>query len=482
MVTPTGIVTDYYKQDFVYELVSHREIESLFDFNNREGIFPTVQDNIRFSLLTLSGGEANEITVACQLMNVEELYIDNRKYSISPDDIETVNPNTLTLPVFKFVDDAQLVLSIQSNAPILVRRKDDSPDENPWGVEFLRMFDMTNDSNLFRRPEDLEQSQERGPIKIVSDNTYFPLYESKLCDQFNHRQATFEGIPPEDRYKTHAGTNKPSIDDLKDPNWLPLPRYYISKTEVNNALSGYWDYGWLIGFRNAISAVADARSVKFSVVPRYGVGNPMPLLFTDYDSNLNCGIIANFNSFILDYVARQKASGGSLNYYILRQLPIIPPERYSKTVLRHIVPRVFELTYTSWDLVSFADDVWREGNDNMRSRIEQQWQANADATEGSRQGHNSPAWVEQNRDQDGMFPNPPFMWDDGRRERIRAQLDACYAHLYGISREELDYLLEQFPIVKRQDEAEHGAYRTKRLILDYYDEYESRFELPEVKA
>jgi hypothetical protein len=481
MITPTGIVTDYYNQDFVYELVSNKELESLFDFDNRGRIFDAVAGNVRFSLLTLSGEGASEITLACQLISIEDLYKNNRRYKISHDDIKLVHPNSLTLPMFKSVDDAQIVLSIQSNAPILLRRQDDDPDLNPWGVEFLRMFDMTNDSSLFRRPEDLEQTKQSGPRRINSDNTYLPLYESKFCDQFNHRQATFEGIAPEKKYKIKAGTNKPSIDDLKNPNWLPLPRYYVSKTDVHNALSGYWDYAWLIGFRHAISAVGDARSVKFTVVPRYGVSNTMPLLFTKYDSLLNCGIIANFNSFILDYVARQKVSSGALNYHIMRQLPVIPPERYSKTVLLHIVPRVFELTYTSWDLVNFADDVWREANDDMRSRIMQKWQANADATEESPQANDSPAWIEKDRDQDESFPNPPFIWDDRRRERICAQLDACYAHIYGISREELEYILEQFPIVKRQDKAEHGAYRTKRLILDYYDEYEGKFELPEVK-
>ena len=52
---------------------------------------------------------------------------------------------------------------------------------------------------------------------------------------------------------------------------------------------------------------------------------------------------------------------------------------------------------------------------------------------------------------------------------IRAELDALMFHLYGIERDDVDYIMETFPIVRRNDENEHGEYRTKNLILDSYD-------------
>ncbi|MEU2898993.1 hypothetical protein ABZ690_35355 [Streptomyces sp. NPDC006967] len=64
----------------------------------------------------------------------------------------------------------------------------------------------------------------------------------------------------------------------------------------------------------------------------------------------------------------------------------------------------------------------------------------------------------------------PFPWNDGRRELLRGELDAALFHLYGLSRTDVEYVLETFPVVKREDEAAHeGAYRTKDLILDVYD-------------
>ena len=87
--------------------------------------------------------------------------------------------------------------------------------------------------------------------------------------------------------------------------------------------------------------------------------------------------------------------------------------------------RVLELTYTAWDMESFARDLGDDG--------------------------------------------PPFRWDEERRFGMRAELDAAFFHLYGIERDDVDYIMETFPIVKRKDEQRYGSFRTKELILDVYD-------------
>jgi len=58
----------------------------------------------------------------------------------------------------------------------------------------------------------------------------------------------------------------------------------------------------------------------------------------------------------------------------------------------------------------------------------------------------------------------------GVRDRLRAELDAAFFHLYGIDRDDVDYIMETFPIVKRKDIAAHGTYRTEEAILKAYDE------------
>ena len=179
---------------------------------------------------------------------------------------------------------------------------------------------------------------------------------------------------------------------------------------------------------------------------------------------------------ILDFITRNKLNYIGLNFYIVKQLPVLTPERYTPELLQFIVPRVLELTYTAWDLVAFADDIWRDADTELREVIEQQWQANTKETDGGHEDETPPEWIRHSDEPDEHFPHPPFMWDDERRAHLRAELDACYSHLYGLERDELTHVLNTFPIVKRKDKEEYGEYRTKRLILEYYDEYEARFE------
>ncbi len=66
------------------------------------------------------------------------------------------------------------------------------------------------------------------------------------------------------------------------------------------------------------------------------------------------------------------------------------------------------------------------------------------------------------------YGGPPLIWDEEDRRHLRARLDALYFHLYGLDCNDAAYVLDTFPIVRREDEAQFdGQYRTKDLILAY---------------
>ena len=79
----------------------------------------------------------------------------------------------------------------------------------------------------------------------------------------------------------------------------------------------------------------------------------------------------------------------------------------------------------------------------------------------------------------------PFGWDEDRRAVLRAELDAYYARLYGLTRDELRYILdpqdvygpdfpgETFRVLKDNETAKFGEYRTRRLVLEAWDRLES---------
>ena len=135
---------------------------------------------------------------------------------------------------------------------------------------------------------------------------------------------------------------------------------------------------------------------------------------------------ATTNSIPYDYVARQKIAGTNFSHWIWKQLPIIPPRTYAPAIRNFIIPRVLELTFTAWDMQPFAHDLDYHG--------------------------------------------APFVWDEERRFLMRCELDALYFHLYGIERDDVDYIMETFPIVKKNDVAAHGEYRSKRVILEMVDQ------------
>jgi hypothetical protein len=245
------------------------------------------------------------------------------------------------------------------------------------------------------------------------DDRYLPLYEAKMIHHFDHRWATYDG----------ADTRELSEAEKHDPNRLALPRYWVAKGEISRQLPP-WNHSWLLGFRD-IARSTDERTVIFTVLPRGPVGHTAPLLFDDARPGQHCSLLAALNSFALDYIARQKIGGTHLTYGYLMQFAVPEPTQLDSAAQSFLVPRVVELGWTAVDLAGFAADLGYTGQ--------------------------------------------PFRWDPDRRALIRAELDAVMFRLYGIERDDVGYIMETFPIVRRRDGELYGEYRTKRLILERYD-------------
>ena len=277
---------------------------------------------------------------------------------------------------------------------------------------------MSNDSHLFHT----ESSEER-----------LPLYEAKMFFQFDHRYTTYEGA-------TEANLNagilpQTSEEQKKLPDFNILPYYWISKEEVKQR--SQWKYNYFIAFRG-IGRAMNERTFIFSILPFAAVGNSAPLFILNFDKSLyiTC-LLANLNSFVFDYIGRQKVGGTNLNFFIVKQLPVLPPTSYTETDISFISPRVLELVYTAYDLKPFAEDMGYQGE--------------------------------------------PFIWNEDRRAILRAELDAYYAYLYGLTRDELRYILdpsdvygpdfpgETFRVLKEKEMKKYGEYRTRRLVFEAWD-------------
>ena len=298
-------------------------------------------------------------------------------------------------------------------------------EKRAWPVKYTRMFDMTNDSNLFRTAEQLDGEgfyPVEGNHWKKGEELYLPLYQGRMIHQFDHR-ANSVRFNPESTHNPYLSEEVTEAQHA-DPDFLPQTQYWVPAHNVEEALPQ--SRGHTLGFRD-IARPTDVRTVIASLVPWAGYGNTVPLLVSA-DTLPAVYLMANLNAMCVDFVARQKAQGTHLNWYIVEQLPIIAPAAYDRsfgaTTARDLIrDHVLRLTYTAHDMAPFARDL--------------------------------------------SYDSDPFLWDEEERRHLRARLDALYFHLYGLSRTDAEYVLNTFPIVRREDEATFGKYRTRDMTLAY---------------
>lgn len=427
--------SDTYK-NFFDMLLSTRRLARFYDFVNTEGIFPDVhRTHPHFCLITIAGQPINSSTdFSFWNTNVGHLSDKERHFTLTAEDIALINPNTRTSPIFRTSRDAELTKAIYRCVPALMQEE---PHANLWDVRFLRMFDMTNDSHLFRTRHQLEMAgYELNRNRFVRDEEVFlPLYEAKLMHHFDHRWATYNiHFPRRLPFVLQPDEAKNDPDKLIaqditvewkiDPSVLVMPRYWVAEAEVTSRIG---NIPYLIGFRD-VTNTTNERTAIFGLLPRVGFGNNNPLILIkpSFQQHLIASLATNLSSFVIDFVARMKLGGTHMNFFLAKQLPVLPPQTYTPRLLEFNLSHVLELTYTAWDMQPFAQDVGWQGS--------------------------------------------PFVWDEERRFFLRCELDALYFHLYQIGRDDVDYIMETFPIVKRKDEVTHGEYRTKRVILEMYDQ------------
>ena len=430
VIVPTGIATMDTTKDFFADCNTRRRLVSLYSFENSAGLFADVHRDFKFCLLTLTGrsGGVEAAQFVFFAHHPSDLRDQERRFTLSPADLELINPNTRTAPVFRSRRDAELTRKIYHRIPVLVR--EGGPDGNPWGVEFQQgLFNMTSDSGLFLSAAELGErgAELDGNVWRKGSDAWLPLYEAKMVHQFNHRWGDYSMQP--------AGSGDVQLPDvpderLADPNYVVQPRYWVAESEVHDRLHG--PANWLLGFRDITNATNE-RTMIASALPFVAAGNNEPLLLTATPPTLSAVLPALMNSFVFDYCTRHKVGWTHINFFIAKQLPVILPRALQQpiswsgpqTVAEWMRPRVLELTYTAVDMAGFAADLGYDG--------------------------------------------PPFGWDPERRRQLRAELDAACFHLYGLNRDEVDYVMDTFPVVRRRDEAAHGEYLTKRLILEQYE-------------
>ncbi len=194
---------------------------------------------------------------------------------------------------------------------------------------------------------------------------------------------------------------------------------------------------WFQAFRDITNATNE-RTVVTSNIHRSGIGHTAPAIDYEYGRSIASALVlANLNSLPLDWSARFSMGGVHMSFFILKQLPVLPPAMYLKKsncgcpYVQLIVPRVLELSYSSNEMDGFARGLGYEG--------------------------------------------APFDWHERRRHCLLSELDAIFSHMYQLDRTDLQWILSastpssSFPALKQKEIRKFGEYRTERLVLQAFD-------------
>lgn len=256
-----------------------------------------------------------------------------------------------------------------------------------------------------------------------------PLYEGKIFHQYDHRHTSFVGSG-ETRKNKKVETKEKEL-----PEYEFNPRFWVETIEIAKKLKNT-KVSFIIGYRD-ICRSTDERILILSALPFSGISDTINICFLG-NSDLQACFMANANTMVIDYVVRQKCGGTHMSSFYLEQLPFLPPSAYTEADLAYISTRVLELSYTSYSMRPLAEALGYTGE--------------------------------------------PFPWDEDRRAQLKAELDAYYAKLYGLTREELAYILDPttkyptdcptvtFPTLQNNEMKKYGEYRTQRLVLAAFDE------------
>jgi hypothetical protein len=435
IIIPTGALTDFSQAGVTAILVRDGRLNIAFDFENgsREGggrWFASVHPQTHFVLLAFAGcaRKTSQVRFAANCVSIEDAFA--RMMVISADIVARMSPNTGTLMLLQSEEEARIAEQM-----LRVSVFTGSDVGHSLGISFSQPFNASSDSNNFRIAEQLGKLNVGSLGMLTAEGQeWWPLLEAKCGDQFNHRYGSFEEADKETRGRKNAGAPIVPVLRLKDPYTVSVPRYWVSK-EKAEAAGAKGAFGWQLLYR--FSAYPDnERTMIAWIAPAYPSTHIAPrILLPDIEKSeqpLNRTakygfLLAALNSFCFDFFLRRRMSRQGVDFFILKQTLVPHSENFGSLKVSEdfLFIRILELTYTAWDLEPFA--------------------------------------------QDCGFNGPPFRWDEARRFLLRCELDAAFFHLYGIERDDVAYIIDTFPIVKRKDEAAHGSYRTRDTILDIYD-------------
>jgi len=435
LLVPTGIATDKTNEDFFAKLVNSQTLSGLYDFENRKKIFPDVDGRYKFSVLLFGGSQnkcksANFVFFAHKMPDLDD---KKRQIELSARDFKLLNPNTQTCPIFRSKRDANLTKYIYKRVPVLIN-KTRKEGGNPWSIDFFTIFHQSGDAELFRTADQLKSDgfKRTGQIWKKGKKVFLPLYEAKMVQMFDHRAASV--VVDESNYMRQGQTDATSLVQHQNPEFAVEPRWWSDEQSIVKALAAH-KHSFLLSFKK-VTSPTNQRTMIAAFIPKTGAADSVHFIGFDETTTArqqSC-LLANLNSVVLDYVAREKIGNVNLNFFLVEQFTMFPPDFYEQkchweknvTLEKWISDRVLKLTCTSNDMIPLAKAA-------------------------------------------GFMP-AVHKWDPAERLDLMAEIDAAFFLLYGIERNDVEYILSTFAGLRNESPDLLAGSNTTTRILQFYDD------------
>ena len=412
LLVPSGVVTDQSTATLVQYLRNHHRLSAIYDFDNRGGFFKSVQGNVQFCCLVIASSVDGKIRIGAKLRAAQQGYVKRRTYLMPNRSVDLMMPLTGNIPLIASRKLFRLIK--QGHQRFLCAG---GPE---WGLKLKQgSFNMTTAAGRFM---------------IGNVDNALPLYEAKYVHQYNHRFADFRHRDPAQHLGVHPSCDRLTTSELMCTSREIAPRFSITYEDELTRTHGR---EWHLVVRNVFSSVADSRSVIASVIPQAGVGNSLTMIQTGFGAEGQAVLLCLLNSYLIDFLVREKSTGSNLNFFVIQQIPLPAP---------------------SWLKAQPSPDIdqslWH-------------WLAQM----GAELAHTSDAMTPFFKAATGRLSTPTF--DKERRRRLRAEVDAMTFRIFNLSRADLELVFSTFPVQRRLECQKYTSWLSRLAIEERFDSYRS---------
>ncbi len=330
--------------------------------------------------------------------------------------------NPLVLPcsmIVEFSPDALAIMELQSQREINITAKMYS--------RWPKFGDVTTPGPHRQYMAEIHMGNDRGLFKDDRDGV--PLYEGRMVYLYDHRAKGYRS----GRGKASEWANLSFTDSSKSIQ----PQWYVQQNSIpEKARDRIKRYR--IGFCDVASPTNERSLVAALLPPHCVAGDKVPTITFEDNQWQYTVWLAAANSFVMDFLARKKVSL-KMSYTVLDSLPF-PRLSVDAATVSSLAPLVLALSCTGPEMTGYWNEMAQYG------------------------------WVTPVPENE----TPPGLIDEEQRLFAVCEIEAIVAHdLYGLTRDELAYIMDTFPIVEKRDKQKFGTYRTKELVLEAFDRRKS---------